>query len=458
MKTSVFGRKISCIVNGERMYYYISALLELIKIYLVIRLGFGIPRREKRSIFNMGVIGLAVVYGSICAYIGNDVFWIYLIWLLSEIILLFYYSLKSLLAIGFGMICFVGMLDSLSLLNIKIINVLFGFRWNQRIENVLASFLTVIFFILVFLVVLKKESGEFQKIGTSRLLEIFLVGFLYSMVLALIWDKVLTIGSAGTEIKIYAIFLVISVSAYYQLIVLVKLAISNKKLQERDAMNQYFLQLQENQYLYLKNTEQETKKFRHDMKNHMFVLVNLCRDGEIDKLTAYIEEVWGKMDLLTSGYHVNHSIVDAILNQYSFQCRTMGIRFDVKGRLPVKCKISSYDICTLFSNILQNAYEAASACERKEIVMKLRFDEDCIYIEEENTYQVDIKVTGGIFLSAKEDTANHGFGMQNMKECIRKYRGEWNYKTSMNEAGEKRFLLQIMVYNKSLCKEETMGN
>ncbi|MFA9377716.1 MAG: sensor histidine kinase [Lachnotalea sp.] len=429
------------------MFYYLSAFLELLKFYFLFKYGYRITVRKK-IVSRISVVGIMLMYSYICVYAERVNFYIYLIWISLELMLLFEYNLKKLLVFELVGICFVGMLDSLSLICIQILNISFDFGWEQTTKNVFASLVTIIFLILVFFVILKKDIAELNGIRSLNIISIFSIGLLYSLILAIIWDKFLDAEAAVPDVKIYMIFLFITLSAYYQLIILLKLEVSNKKLQKKDCMNQYLLQLQEKQYLYLENTERETKKFRHDVKNHMFILSSLCKKGDLDEATEYINQTWGKMELISSGYHVNHNIVDAILNQYVQYCKHSGINFLVKGYLPTGCKISSYDIGTIFSNILQNAFEAASVCDNKVIDMTLRFDDVCIYIQEENTYSGDIKVKGGKFVSEKEDTVNHGFGMENVKECILKYHGNWTYKKLKDKEGEKSFLLQIMLYNK----------
>ena len=44
-----------------------------------------------------------------------------------------------------------------------------------------------------------------------------------------------------------------------------------------------------------------------------------------------------------------------------------GITMEVKGRFPEECAIDAYDLCTIFSNILSNALEAAVETEEKTI-------------------------------------------------------------------------------------------
>jgi hypothetical protein len=403
---------------------------------------------KKKNILSISAIGIVLMYGGFCTYRGGENFYIYLIWISLEILLLFEYNFKKVIIMILVSISFVGMLDSLSLIIIQILNILFALGLEQMTKNLLASLLTIVFFITVYFVVLKKEVVIYNGIRILDIIQIFSLVFLYSLILAIIWNKYLEARAETLNIKVYIIFLIITITAYYQLIILLKLQISNKKLLKKDHMNEYLLQLKEKQYLYLKNTEQETRKIRHDLKNHMFILSNLCEEGNLDKASEYINQIWGKIEHLSPKYHVNYSILDAILNQYAYLCKCNCIQLFIKGYFPTICEITSYDICTLFTNILQNAYEAVTACDKKLINMTIRFDDNCIYIKQENTYNGEIKVKNGKFISMKEDSINHGYGVENILECIHKYHGNWFYKKLESKDGEKMLLLQIMLYNK----------
>lgn len=427
------------------MSYFLTAFLELVKFYVFFRYWGRIPLREKKKISIIVALIMWFVYSLACWRLSELNLLVYFIWVLIELMVLFKYHLGKLIAIGIGATGLIGMLDGLSLIGIELVQVALKINLEQQVMNVLADIITILFFDLLYKYILKKDGISFHDIGVMRLLYIFIIGFLYTLILAVIWNEVIDVDGQDVKMKIYVIFFLLIISAYYQITILLRLAVSNKELQKKDATNRYYLELQERQYTYLKETDLEIKKIRHDMKQHIFIISQLCKAGDIEDVKRYIAKTWEEIEDLSSGACVNNSIVDAILNQYMSLCAKSGIQFNVHGYLPSNCKMEPYDICTLFSNILQNAYEATSLCKTKEINLFIRYDEKNIYIKQSNTYNGLILKENGKIMTNKSDKSAHGFGLGNIDKCIKKYKGSFAFNRIDGE--EKMVIIQILLPN-----------
>lgn len=425
------------------MSYFISAFLELVKFYVFFRYWGRMPLREEKIPRIITVAVLWLVYAYIYFKLGELNLMVYVIWVLSELMVSFKYNLGKLAALGIGAIGLIGMLDSLSLIGAELVNTMLKLNLEHQLIRGMASILTIIFFVLLYKYIWKKGEIGFHDIGIMNLFYIFIIGFVYTLILAIIWDGVFDWVRQSVSMKVYIIFFLFIISAYYQIGILLELAISNKKLEKKDAVNRHYLELQERQYIYLNETEQETKKFRHDMRQHIFIISQLCKSGNIKKVEDYITEIWGRLEYLSTGACVNNSIVDAIINQYTLLCGRSGIQFSVKGYLPSDCKIEFFDICTLFSNILQNAYEATLLCESKKIKLVIRYDEKNIYIKQSNTYNGILLMENGKIMTNKSDESAHGFGLENIDKCVSRYKGSFGFDRIDGE--EKEVAVQIIL-------------
>lgn len=428
------------------MFVYVSTILELIKFFLLFRFGFYLEFRERRRYMGLAVLCISMTYASMIHYLGVEPFELYLIWIVIAMNILFHVKMLRISLWTIGGVALIGLFDSFSVIIIDVGSHLFDFELNQNIHDILASVLTILAFIISYVVIFRRERGFFCKIGYLRMIQIYLIGFLYTLLLTMSWDNLTEqITSFQNGMNVYAVFLLIVVSAYYQIVSTIRLALSNKKLQEKDRINQNLVKLQENQYEYLKSTNQDTRKFRHDVKNHILVLMNLCKEQQFHEMEVYLEQISGKIENISFGYHINHSIVDAIINQFSFQCKEKNIIFQVKGYLPSDCCITYYDISTIITNILQNAYEAVCDCKQKEIYLTIRYDDFRLYIKEENTYCYKLIQKNGVLQSLKMDFKNHGFGMENIRDSLKNYNGNINYESIESGDKENKFVLQVVL-------------
>lgn len=78
----------------------------------------------------------------------------------------------------------------------------------------------------------------------------------------------------------------------------------------------------------------------------------------------------------------------------------------------------SFCLCTIFSNVLSNAIEAASKSENKSLEVKCGYKDNKIVIAVENDYDGNIKMKNGKYISNKKNTDYHGNGLINVKRSV----------------------------------------
>ena len=104
---------------------------------------------------------------------------------------------------------------------------------------------------------------------------------------------------------------------------------------------------------------------------------------------------------------------------------------EVEGRLPQDCGIEMLDICTIFSNALDNALEylEGARLEEKWIRIKISGQGNMWLFRFENPVKEDARIlpsgaTGkGCGTTGEDDAGWHGFGTMNMERTAEKYMG-----------------------------------
>lgn len=134
--------------------------------------------------------------------------------------------------------------------------------------------------------------------------------------------------------------------------------------------------------------------------------------------------------------------MDAIINQYYTKAGQNNIKMDVKGRFPVDCSIDAFDLCTIFSNILSNAFEAALTTEEKYVSLDCRYNDKNIIIVVKNSFHNDMQSQNTQWKTRKKDTDYHGYGLENIKDSVKKYNGMFDI-----EIKEEMFILTILFNN-----------
>ena len=104
--------------------------------------------------------------------------------------------------------------------------------------------------------------------------------------------------------------------------------------------------------------------------------------------------------------------------------------------------MSAYDLCTIFSNLLNNAQEAAQKGNEHRIFLGIRYNDDEIIFHFENDYAGEILIKDGKISTKKKDKEYHGMGLENVEKCVEKNKGFMHIQTE-----NQRFIVKVRLYH-----------
>lgn len=100
--------------------------------------------------------------------------------------------------------------------------------------------------------------------------------------------------------------------------------------------------------------------------------------------------------------------------------------------------VSSY----LVPILLDNAIDAASKVEdQRKIDIIIRYTKDTLFIHIKNTFNGYVFYEKNKIITSKEDRKNHGIGLNNIENILKKYNGVMEIDHNDNE-----FAVDIMMY------------
>ncbi len=183
---------------------------------------------------------------------------------------------------------------------------------------------------------------------------------------------------------------------------------------QAQAALQSLTQAAQTQKIYIAEAQtryEQTKAFRHDIKNHLSVLDGLLNSGELEQSKAYLKKLETVSDALSFPYQTGNPVVDILLGEKLGLARARGAAAEVSLLLPRPCGIDDFDLCVIFANALDNAI---SACQSG---------------EGEQTIRVAGKRQGDFYMLTFENTCSSeplppaGTGLSNIKSIAEKYHG-----------------------------------
>lgn len=308
---------------------------------------------------------------------------------------------------------------------------------------------------MVFLMILflkrktwKKQYGELIENRVLEKWEKFIICFvgLFLLMLAIL---VLCVDELNLS-SIYAtVFVILGMMMMLLLLIAIAAIIlqGNGKFyfQNTAKMNEYYLEAQLKHFRTYQEAQKETRRMKHDMKNHISCIYYLMKDKKYERAETYIEEIHTELQEIDKEIHCGNDIIDAIINEKYAVAAKQNIRIVCDGYTGT-LKIRPIDLCSIVANAIDNAIEAldTKSIEDKVIKIEIKRHESIIYftfvneIESENNRIPDLR-------TKKRDTMNHGFGLKNINRVVQFYNGQVRYEVKF--MGEKYFfVLEVMLF------------
>lgn len=186
-------------------------------------------------------------------------------------------------------------------------------------------------------------------------------------------------------------------------------------------------QLQANYYTSLEKDFDTIRKIRHDMNNHLHVIYSLAEDNQTEEISSYIQSISSHLSAGNIKIFSSNTILNAVLNNKYEAILQANINFAPNINLPDNLPIDAMDLCSIFSNTLDNALEASLRLPdhlSPYIQLKARFDRGYFVYYIENQIDQQITEQNGHFISSKDNKSNHGFGLLNIQDIVKKYNGD----------------------------------
>lgn len=173
---------------------------------------------------------------------------------------------------------------------------------------------------------------------------------------------------------------------------------------------------------------EQTKAFRHDIKNHLLLLDGLLRNGQIAESRDYLKKLESISTSLSFPYQTGNPVLDILLSEKLELAKANEIKTEVSLLLPKACQIDDLDLCIIFANALDNALKA------------------CQSISGTRSISITGKQQGDFYLlefynTCSETSLPHmGIGLSNIKSVAEKYHG-----VMLIETYDKKFSLNVLL-------------
>ncbi len=158
----------------------------------------------------------------------------------------------------------------------------------------------------------------------------------------------------------------------------------------------------------------------HDLKHQ---IRTISKKGAIDEAT--LEEIEDTITIYDSIVKTGNQALDIILAEKSLYCNKNDIFVSYMIDGEKLNFMSDTDIYSLFGNLLDNAIQTVIKLERdmRVIGITIKAEGELLSINSHNYYGGEIRMAGGLPVTASPDKDYHGFGIKSMVMIVEKYGG-----------------------------------
>ena len=306
------------------------------------------------------------------------------------------------------------------------------YKWNfnDEINSLIVALLVIPFLLLIYHIRYHSQLfNQFLNKSSTRLIKYILIISAF-----LQWE------AASTLIQVNPQNLFISSISFIFVLLLCSLTLyilnMHKRMIEMSAEQEELLTTQKEYYLTLLEKEEETRRYRHDMNNHLMCLTALLDKDSTDDIRDYLSDLQNEFKSVNDTvYQTGNTILTAITAHY-IPMVDENTKVTITGRLTKDLQLSNTELCSVYSNLLKNSIEELQRIgESVHKELSIRFDNGKnfgkIFIS--NSMKDPSSFRGLASKTTKDDKKNHGFGIQNINRIVSKHNGTFTIKKDNNQ-------------------------
>lgn len=173
----------------------------------------------------------------------------------------------------------------------------------------------------------------------------------------------------------------------------------------------------------IRSLNENVRRIKHDMKNHLMVIASYLNSGDIEAAKAYASQILDKLNAVYSYIETGNSLMSHILSEKLNFARSKGISVKAEIENLSFARMESLDFSAVLSNLLDNAIEACEKEASPEIFVRISRKRSYDTILVTNKISASVLAENPDLNSAKPNSESHGMGVKQIRSIAEKYDG-----------------------------------
>lgn len=228
------------------------------------------------------------------------------------------------------------------------------------------------------------------------------------------------------ELKTGVLLVIFSLVIDFEIGYLITGILKKRKIQQEIVASEVQYQAEQIYYESTNQCLQNMEKNREWYQKQLQKIYHMIKQGEsVNKIQNVLSQSTKHLRDTQLERYCENAVVNAILMIKTEEATGKNLQLCTECNIPEEIGISVIDLCSLFTNMLDNAIEACEKLpsEPRVINIKAGIHGSYMIIKTENGYTGKILKEGKYFVTSKKDKANHGYGIKLIEQITKEYHG-----------------------------------
>lgn len=174
----------------------------------------------------------------------------------------------------------------------------------------------------------------------------------------------------------------------------------------------------------LRESQRQTRIYRHDMRHHMQHLSSCLENGRVEQAQNYIRKISSEIEVYPVTDFCENEAANLIFSSFAGRLKNHGIPIKIMAKISQDIHVLESDLCILLSNALENALHACQGL--KEMGMPASIEVSAyekkgkLFFQCINSCGEGIAFEGGLPVT---DNPGHGIGVRSICAIVEQYGG-----------------------------------
>lgn len=185
---------------------------------------------------------------------------------------------------------------------------------------------------------------------------------------------------------LWLIGVILSLGAQIALLISTITQENKTELEEKLRDTRHMMALEQKHYREVEKRQEEMTHIRHDFKNQLAAVEQLIRNGEEQEAEQLVYAIGKAIKATKENPYCGIPVANAILTEKARVCAEKNIRFDSELQIPTSITVEPMLLCSIFSNLMDNAIRGAETISASERYIRLaaKMDGDYLFIKASN--------------------------------------------------------------------------